>query len=73
MDSETERNLAAFQRDVANCTEVDEVRLAAVTLYRRMVRTDLPDEPVSASLRIVELFVRDLGRSRQKALGGGDG
>ena len=68
MNGEAERNLAAFQREVKSCTEIEEVRLAVVTLYRRMVRTDLPDDPVSAALEIVEMFVRDLGRSRQKAL-----
>ena len=73
MDSETERSLAAFQREVGNCSEVDDIRLAAVTLYRRMIRADLPEDPMAASLRIVELFVRDLGRSRQKALSDVDG
>ena len=72
MNSEVERNLAAFQRDVENCTEIEEIRLAVVTLYRRMVRTDLPEDPMSAALKIVELFVRDLGRSRQRALSGAD-
>ena len=65
--------LAAFPEDIENCTDAEGIRLAAVSLYRRAVRPDLPADPMAAALKIVELFARDLGVSRQKALDGADG